>query len=160
MEILTLLPPHIFLCGTLIWFLLMLNQDTRAEGRGRVARIQRRLLVVEVEKWIMQYQTCMNQGKVKHQILCLNLKNVLNSSLHNVFWSVRKQSYWTNAEISLIFKTLMLYTCIWPLGSFKKIRIIHCFQTSFLIKRLINPGHLLLVYQLVKLISVVNPEWA
>ncbi|RVW90758.1 hypothetical protein CK203_046394 [Vitis vinifera] len=41
----------------------MLNQDTRAEGRGRVARIQRRLLVVEVEKWIMQYQTCMNQGK-------------------------------------------------------------------------------------------------
>lgn len=41
------------------------KQDTRAEGRGRVARIQRRLLVVEVEKWIMQYQTCMNQGKEK-----------------------------------------------------------------------------------------------
>ncbi|KAJ9699022.1 hypothetical protein PVL29_007875 [Vitis rotundifolia] len=41
------------------------KQDTRAEGRGRVARIQRRLLVVEVEKWIMQYQTCMDQGKEK-----------------------------------------------------------------------------------------------
>ena len=65
----------------------MLNQDTRAEGRGRVARIHRRLLVVEVEKWIMQYQTFMDQGKVRHQILCLNLKNAFNSSVHDVFWS-------------------------------------------------------------------------
>lgn len=83
----SVLPPYIFLCGTLICFLLMLNQDTRAEGRGRVARIQRRLLVVEVEKWIMQYQTCVDQGKVRRQILCVNLENDLNSSLHNIFRS-------------------------------------------------------------------------
>lgn len=42
-----------------------LKQDTRAEGRGRVARLQRRLLVVEVERRIMQYQTFMDQGLEK-----------------------------------------------------------------------------------------------
>ncbi|KAL3530130.1 hypothetical protein ACH5RR_009452, partial [Cinchona calisaya] len=40
------------------WF----KQDTRAEGRGRVARIQRRLLIVEIERGIMQIQTCKDQG--------------------------------------------------------------------------------------------------
>ncbi|KAK2431397.1 protein DGS1, mitochondrial [Trifolium repens] len=48
-------------------FLIMLvrawfKQDTKAEGRGRVARIQRRLLVVEVERRIMQYQIYVEQG--------------------------------------------------------------------------------------------------
>ncbi|CAI8586665.1 unnamed protein product [Vicia faba] len=40
------------------WF----KQDTKAEGRGRIARIQRRLLVVEVEKRILQYQNYVEQG--------------------------------------------------------------------------------------------------
>ncbi|XP_058743106.1 protein DGS1, mitochondrial [Vicia villosa] len=40
------------------WF----KQDTKAEGRGRVARIQRRLLVVEAEERIMQYQNYVEQG--------------------------------------------------------------------------------------------------
>ncbi|KAL6563725.1 hypothetical protein OROGR_002684 [Orobanche gracilis] len=40
------------------WF----KQDTRAEGRGRVARIQRRLLLVEIERAIMQCQICKDQG--------------------------------------------------------------------------------------------------
>ncbi|XP_051142694.1 protein DGS1, mitochondrial isoform X2 [Andrographis paniculata] len=39
-----------------------LKQDTRAEGRGRVARIQRRLLLVEIERAIMQMQNFNNQG--------------------------------------------------------------------------------------------------
>ncbi|XP_062082353.1 protein DGS1, mitochondrial [Humulus lupulus] len=38
------------------------TQDTRAEGRGRISRIQRRLLVVEVEKRIMLYQSFLDQG--------------------------------------------------------------------------------------------------
>ncbi|KAJ6852947.1 protein DGS1, mitochondrial-like isoform X1 [Iris pallida] len=37
-------------------------KDKGAEGRGRIARIHRRLLVVEVEKRIMQFHTCMDQG--------------------------------------------------------------------------------------------------
>ncbi|CAA0826250.1 dgd1 suppressor 1 [Striga hermonthica] len=40
------------------WF----KQDTRAEGRGRIARIQRRLLLVEIERAIMQFQICKDQG--------------------------------------------------------------------------------------------------
>ncbi|KAK4482779.1 hypothetical protein RD792_009948 [Penstemon davidsonii] len=39
-----------------------LKKDTRAEGRGRVARIQRRLLLVEIERAIMQFQNCKDQG--------------------------------------------------------------------------------------------------
>lgn len=39
-----------------------LKKDTRAEGRGRVARLQRRLLIVEVEKRIMQFRIFIDQG--------------------------------------------------------------------------------------------------
>lgn len=39
-----------------------LKQDTRAEGRGRAASIQRRLLIVEIERGILQIQTCKDQG--------------------------------------------------------------------------------------------------
>ncbi|OIT23017.1 PREDICTED: protein DGS1, mitochondrial-like isoform X2 [Nicotiana attenuata] len=42
-----------------------IKQDTRAEGRGRVARIQRRLLIVEVERKIMQLERCKYQGREK-----------------------------------------------------------------------------------------------
>ncbi|CAH9100124.1 unnamed protein product [Cuscuta epithymum] len=41
------------------WF----KRDTRAEGRGRVARIQRRLLVVEVERRVMQLESCNYKGR-------------------------------------------------------------------------------------------------
>lgn len=40
-------------------------QDTKAEGRGRVARLQRRLLLVEIEQRIMQYQNFIGQGLVR-----------------------------------------------------------------------------------------------
>lgn len=41
-----------------------MNQDSKAQGRGRIARIHRRLLVVEIEKRIMQYQSYIEQGLV------------------------------------------------------------------------------------------------
>ncbi|XP_043724094.1 protein DGS1, mitochondrial-like [Telopea speciosissima] len=40
------------------WF----TKETGAEGRGRIARVQRRLLIVEVEKRVMQFQNCVDQG--------------------------------------------------------------------------------------------------
>ncbi|XP_048135977.1 protein DGS1, mitochondrial isoform X2 [Rhodamnia argentea] len=58
--------PAFFL--SLILLMIMrawLKQDTKAEGRGRVARLQRRLLLVEIEKRIMQYQNFINQGLVE-----------------------------------------------------------------------------------------------
>lgn len=37
-------------------------RDKGEEGRGRLARIRRRLLLVEVEEWMMQFQASMEQG--------------------------------------------------------------------------------------------------
>ncbi|CAL9242382.1 unnamed protein product [Arabidopsis halleri] len=42
-----------------------MNQDSRAQGRGRIARIHRRLLVIETEKRIMQYQSYIEEGRDK-----------------------------------------------------------------------------------------------
>ncbi|KAG7555025.1 Nuclear control of ATP synthase 2 [Arabidopsis suecica] len=42
-----------------------LKKDSKAQGRGRIARIHRRLLVVEIEKRIMQYQSYIEQGRDK-----------------------------------------------------------------------------------------------
>ncbi|XP_075100146.1 protein DGS1, mitochondrial [Nicotiana tabacum] len=51
------------------WF----KQDKRAEGRGRVARIQRRLLIVEIERKIMQLESCKDQGQEKDAQCMLGL---------------------------------------------------------------------------------------
>ncbi|WMV07293.1 hypothetical protein MTR67_000678 [Solanum verrucosum] len=51
------------------WF----KQDKKAEGRGRVARIQRRLLIVEVERKIMQLESCKEQGQEKDAQCMLGL---------------------------------------------------------------------------------------
>uniref|UniRef100_A0A2P2Q3P5 Uncharacterized protein n=1 Tax=Rhizophora mucronata TaxID=61149 RepID=A0A2P2Q3P5_RHIMU len=42
-----------------------LKNDTRAEGRGRIARRQRRVLLAEVERRITQYQIYVEQGLEK-----------------------------------------------------------------------------------------------
>ncbi|XWS73678.1 hypothetical protein CRYUN_Cryun02cG0149100 [Craigia yunnanensis] len=61
-AILAALPAFFLSLGLIVVVRAWFRQDTRAEGRGRIARIQRRLLVVEVEKTIMQYQTYIDQG--------------------------------------------------------------------------------------------------
>ncbi|GAB2277122.1 hypothetical protein Dimus_011829 [Dionaea muscipula] len=47
-------------------------QDRGAEGRGKIARIQRRLLIVEVEKKIMQHQYYVDQGQVDGHTVSLD----------------------------------------------------------------------------------------
>ncbi|KAF8039646.1 hypothetical protein BT93_B2002 [Corymbia citriodora subsp. variegata] len=55
--------PAFFLSIVLLMIMrAWLKQDTKAEGRGRVARLQRRLILVEIEKRIMQYQNYIDQG--------------------------------------------------------------------------------------------------
>ncbi|XWS52643.1 hypothetical protein CRYUN_Cryun11dG0088500 [Craigia yunnanensis] len=61
-AILAALPAFFLSLGLIVVVRAWFRQDTRAEGRGRIARIQRRLLIVEVEKTIMQYQTYVDQG--------------------------------------------------------------------------------------------------
>ncbi|XP_048499612.1 protein DGS1, mitochondrial isoform X2 [Beta vulgaris subsp. vulgaris] len=62
-----------------IVFLLMMlarswiMQDKGAEGRGRIARRQRRLLIVEIEKRIMRYQSCMDLGQAQEAQYSLGL---------------------------------------------------------------------------------------
>ncbi|XP_020587985.1 protein DGS1, mitochondrial isoform X2 [Phalaenopsis equestris] len=53
-----------FIISLLLLYLIRtwVLQDKGAEGRGKIARIKRRLLLVEVEEWIMQFQTSMEQG--------------------------------------------------------------------------------------------------
>lgn len=73
------------------WF----KQDSRAEGRGRVARIQRRLIIVEVEKRIMQYQIYVDQGleKEAHCMFGLVLYS-LDRLLHAVKGHAKETGEW------------------------------------------------------------------
>ncbi|KAK1391043.1 Nuclear control of ATPase protein 2 [Heracleum sosnowskyi] len=62
-AVLAALPAFLLSLGILALIRAWLKQDTRAEGRGRIARLQRRLLIVEVEKRIMDFQTCIDKGQ-------------------------------------------------------------------------------------------------
>ncbi|KAI4383709.1 hypothetical protein MLD38_009515 [Melastoma candidum] len=61
-AILAALPAFFLSFLLLMFFRSWLKQDTRAEGRGRIARVQRRMLIAEIDKRIMQCQTCLEQG--------------------------------------------------------------------------------------------------
>ncbi|KAK7276633.1 hypothetical protein RIF29_17776 [Crotalaria pallida] len=67
------------------WF----KKDTKAEGRGRIARIQRRLLVVEVEKRVMQYQNYVEQGLEKDAQCMFGL---ILYSLDRLYHSVKRHA--------------------------------------------------------------------
>ncbi|URE17780.1 hypothetical protein MUK42_03493 [Musa troglodytarum] len=62
-AVLTALPAFFLSLVLLMLVRAWVMRDKSAEGRGRVARRQRRLLVVEVERRLVQFQTCMDQGK-------------------------------------------------------------------------------------------------
>ncbi|XP_047328719.1 protein DGS1, mitochondrial [Impatiens glandulifera] len=64
-AILAALPAFFLSVGLLMLVRAWLKQDTRAEGQGRIARIQRRLLIVEVEKRIMHFQICVDRRMEK-----------------------------------------------------------------------------------------------
>ncbi|KAF6156996.1 hypothetical protein GIB67_039757, partial [Kingdonia uniflora] len=57
--------PAFFLSLILLMFVrTWLKGDKRAQGKGRLARLHRRLLVIEVEERIMQFQTFLDRGLV------------------------------------------------------------------------------------------------
>ncbi|KAG5064573.1 hypothetical protein JHK85_005756 [Glycine max] len=73
------------------WF----KQDTKAEGRGRVARIQRRLLVIEVKKRIMQYQNYVDQGLERDAEYMFGLALYsLDRLYHSVKWHAEATGEW------------------------------------------------------------------
>ncbi|KAM0951033.1 putative nuclear control of ATP synthase 2 [Dioscorea sansibarensis] len=73
-------------------------QDKGAEGKGRTARLQRRLLVVEVEKRILQFQTCIDQGLVEESRCMFGL---LLYSLDRLFKAVERHAKETGEWLSL-----------------------------------------------------------
>ncbi|CAD5172606.1 unnamed protein product [Musa acuminata subsp. malaccensis] len=73
-------------------------QDKGAEGRGRVARRKRRLLVVEVEKRLVQFQTCMDEGK-EDDARCLY--GLVLCSLDHLYKAVESHAKETGEWISL-----------------------------------------------------------
>ncbi|TKY57109.1 Nuclear control of ATPase protein 2 [Spatholobus suberectus] len=73
------------------WF----KQDTKAEGRGRVSRIQRRLLVVEVKKRIMRYQMYVEQGLERDAQSMFGLVLYsLDRLYHSVKWHAEASGEW------------------------------------------------------------------
>lgn len=64
-AILAALPAFILILLGIMLVRSWLKQDKGAEGRGRIARRQRRLLIVEIERRIMQYQTCVDLGQAQ-----------------------------------------------------------------------------------------------
>ncbi|XP_074584026.1 protein DGS1, mitochondrial-like [Curcuma longa] len=64
-AVLAALPAFVLSLLLLMLVRAWIMQDKGAEGRGRVARRQRRLLLVEVEERLVEFQTCMDQGKAE-----------------------------------------------------------------------------------------------
>ncbi|XP_016191513.1 protein DGS1, mitochondrial [Arachis ipaensis] len=82
-------PPLLFSLLSLNKYPIMVTQDKKAEGRGRIARIQRRLVVIEVEKRIMQYQNFVEQGSEKDAQCMFGL---VLYSLNSLYYSVKKHA--------------------------------------------------------------------
>ncbi|KAK9673552.1 hypothetical protein RND81_12G174900 [Saponaria officinalis] len=72
-AVLAALPAFIFIIGLVMFLRSWIKQDKGAEGRGRIARRQRRLLIVEIEKMIMQYQSCMDMRQIDDAQCCFGL---------------------------------------------------------------------------------------
>uniref|UniRef100_A0A803KMH6 Uncharacterized protein n=1 Tax=Chenopodium quinoa TaxID=63459 RepID=A0A803KMH6_CHEQI len=73
-AILAALPAFALILLSIMLVRSWVTQDKGAEGRGRLARRQRRLLIVEIEKKIMHYQSCMELGQFSFQSFhpCIN----------------------------------------------------------------------------------------
>ncbi|KAJ3681065.1 hypothetical protein LUZ60_015554 [Juncus effusus] len=73
-------------------------QDKGAEGRGRIARRQRRLLLVEVEKRLMQFKDCMDRGMDEEARCRFGL---MLYSLDRLYKSVERHATETGEWLSL-----------------------------------------------------------
>ncbi|XP_027938716.1 protein DGS1, mitochondrial [Vigna unguiculata] len=81
------------------WF----KQDTKAEGRGRVARIQRRLLVAEIKKRIVRYQHYVEQGRERDAQCMFGLALYsLNRLYHSVKWHAEASGEWESLREDIV----------------------------------------------------------
>ncbi|XP_073066274.1 protein DGS1, mitochondrial-like [Primulina eburnea] len=109
------------------WF----KKDTRAEGKGRVARIQRRILLVEIERAFVKLQSCEDQGLEKDAQCMYGLALYFLDSLHCAVerhakatgeWiclrkdivDLAKPGFQTEHKISIVSRMERMYDCLLP----------------------------------------------
>ncbi|WCJ20566.1 dgd1 suppressor 1 [Euphorbia peplus] len=88
--------PTFFLSHILLMVIrAVFKRDTKAEGRGRIARRQRRLILAEIEREITKYQILIDQGleKESHFMFGLVLYH-LDRLSHAVEWHAQKTGEW------------------------------------------------------------------
>ncbi|EOA20214.1 hypothetical protein CARUB_v10000512mg [Capsella rubella] len=108
-----------------------LKTDSKAQGRGRIARIHRRLLVVEIEKRIMQYQNYIEQGRDKDAETIFGLLIYSLERLYRVVekparatdeWNLVKQDLielgrpqqQTSYKLTVTQRLVTVYDCLLP----------------------------------------------
>ncbi|XP_074580901.1 protein DGS1, mitochondrial-like [Curcuma longa] len=97
-AILAALPAFVLSLLLLMLVRAWIMQDKGAEGGGRVARRQRRLHVVEVEKRLVEFQTCMDQGKAED---AQSMYGLMLYTLDLLYKAVEKHAKETDEWISL-----------------------------------------------------------
>ncbi|KAK6925507.1 Nuclear control of ATP synthase 2 [Dillenia turbinata] len=92
-AILAALPAFFLSLSLLMLLRAWLKKDTRAEGRGKIARIQRRLMIVEIEKRIMQHQIYVDQGEARFKDIVDLAKPTLQTSYKLIVTSRMERVY-------------------------------------------------------------------
>ncbi|WCJ20565.1 dgd1 suppressor 1 [Euphorbia peplus] len=91
---------YILLMGIRAWF----KRDTKAEGRGIIARRQRKLLLAEVEKKITNYQIFIDQESEKESRFMFGLVLYsLDRLSHAVEWHAQETGEWKSLREDIIF---------------------------------------------------------
>jgi nuclear-control-of-ATPase protein 2 len=130
-AVLAALPAFFLSFGILAFVRAWFKKNTRAEGRGRIARLQRRLLIVEVEKRIMQFQHFTDKGLEKDAQCMFGLVLYSLDRLYRaVEWHAKATGEWqclkqdiidlgntsitTSDKLTVTARMANLYDCLLP----------------------------------------------
>ncbi|XP_078152005.1 dgd1 suppressor 1 isoform X1 [Carex rostrata] len=108
-----------------------LLHDKGAEGRGRIARCQRRLLLVEVEKRLMEFQACMDRGmdeeaRCRFGLMLYSLDRLYKAvewhaketgewiSLKKDIVDIAKPDMGTVQKLAVVSRVERMYDCLLP----------------------------------------------
>ncbi|KAI3790026.1 hypothetical protein L2E82_02838 [Cichorium intybus] len=87
-AILAALPAFFLSLEVLMLLYARVKQDSRAKGRGKIAGVQRRLLIVKVEKKIVQFQNCIDQGAGTEEVVQFITKSSYQDDLFEILVEV------------------------------------------------------------------------
>ncbi|KAL4203310.1 hypothetical protein AMTRI_Chr01g127210 [Amborella trichopoda] len=103
LAVLAALPAFFMSVGLGMLVRAWIKQDKGAEGRGKVARIQRRLLLVDAEKQIMHFQICMDRGQEEGALQSFGLMLLTLNLLYKVVERhARETGEWSSLRQDII----------------------------------------------------------